>query len=75
MKINDLREKTDKDLDKSLAAEMERVRDLRFKVSQRQLKNLREIRNAKKNIAQILTIKKEKEIKTQPSQEALVGEK
>lgn len=63
MKIKDLREKTEKDLNKMLAAEKERVRDLRFKVSQRQLKNLREAREAKKVIARILTIKKEKELK------------
>lgn len=63
MKIKDLREKTEKDLDKMLATERERVRDLRFKVSQRQLKNLRETRNAKKTIARILTLKKEKALK------------
>lgn len=64
MKIQDLREKTEKDMDKILAAERERVRDLRFKVSQRQLKNLREVRSTKKTIARILTIKKEKEKKS-----------
>jgi large subunit ribosomal protein L29 len=64
MKIKELREKTEKDLQKMLAAEREHVRELRFKVSQRQLKNLREARNAKKTIAQILTLKKEKELKS-----------
>jgi ribosomal protein L29 len=63
MKISDLREKTETELKKMLAAEQEKVRDLRFRVSQRQLKNLREIRKAKKLIARILTIKKEKTTK------------
>lgn len=60
MKIKDIREKTEKDLEKMLAAERERIRDLRFKVSQRQLKNLSEIQGAKKTIARILTVNKEK---------------
>jgi ribosomal protein L29 len=36
------------------------LRDSRFKVSQNQLKNIREIRNIRKKIAQILTILKQK---------------
>lgn len=75
MKIKDLREKRELDLEKMLAAEKERVRDLRFKVSQRQLKNLREAREAKKVIARILTIKREKELKTQPPHKASAGKK
>ena len=61
MKIKELREKSEKELKKLLASSREKLRDLRFKVSQRQLKNIREVRLVKRNIAKILTIIKEKQ--------------
>lgn len=60
MKIKELREKTEKELKKLLLSQREKLRDLRFKVSQKQLKNIREIRSIKRNIAKILTVTREK---------------
>lgn len=56
MKISELREKTDVELARMLAENRNKVRDLRFKVAARQLNDVREIREARKAIAQILTL-------------------
>ena len=58
MKISELREKSDVELDRMLAENRNKVRDLRFKVAARQLNDVREIREARKAIAQILTVKR-----------------
>lgn len=58
MKIKELIEKADTELDKMLAEKRDAVRSLRFKVAARQLGDVREIRDARKTIAQILTIKR-----------------
>jgi len=58
--MKDLRKKEIKDLHKVLATKREQVRDMRFSVSNKQLKNIRDIRKQKKEIAQILTVLKEK---------------
>lgn len=58
MKITELREKQDKELDRLLAENRDKVRALRFKVAARQLADVREIREARKAIAQILTVKR-----------------
>ncbi|NQU83828.1 MAG: 50S ribosomal protein L29 [Parcubacteria group bacterium] len=63
MKTQELREKSENEIKKLLAEKREGLRDLRFKVSQRQLKNIREVRKVKKSIARFLTILKEKESK------------
>lgn len=60
MKIKELREKEKKELEELLIENREKLRDLRFKVVSRQFKNIKEIGKAKKLIAQILTIIKEK---------------
>ena len=60
MDIKDLRKKDKKDLHKMLATKREQVRDMRFSVSNKQLKNIRDIRVQRKQIAKILTILKEK---------------
>ncbi|HPY08481.1 MAG: 50S ribosomal protein L29 [Patescibacteria group bacterium] len=44
------------ELNKLLIASQEKLRDLRFKDSNKQLKNIREIRAVRRLIAQILTI-------------------
>ena len=59
MKIKELREKNSEELKKQLAEKREAVRKLRFEISAKQTKNVREIRNSKKDIAKILTILKE----------------
>ncbi len=55
MEIKDLKTKSVNDLQQLLAQERDKLRDLRFKDSNKQLKNIREIRNTKKFIAGILT--------------------
>ena len=56
MKIKDLRTKSDKELKTLLASEHESLREAGFKVAQKQLKNVRKIRDTKCNIAQIMTL-------------------
>ncbi|MBU1164676.1 50S ribosomal protein L29 [Patescibacteria group bacterium] len=56
MEYKELKKKSVKDLQKFLAENREKLRDLRFKVSQKQVKNIREIRVVKKTIAQILML-------------------
>jgi len=58
MKISEVREKTDTELDRLLADLRDKVRDMRFKVAARQLTDVREIRAARQTIAQILTVKR-----------------
>ncbi|MFW0837621.1 MAG: 50S ribosomal protein L29 [Candidatus Komeilibacteria bacterium] len=60
MESKDLRKKSLKELQQLLATTREKVRELRFSVSNKQLKNIREIRTKKVEIARILTIIKEK---------------
>lgn len=59
MKIKDLREKGIEELKKLLAEKREATRKLRFDIASKQVKNNRDLRNDKKDIARILTIIKE----------------
>ncbi len=63
MKINEIRQKTPIELNKTLKELREKLRDLRFKLTLNKLKNVREIRGMKKDIAKILTILRQKENK------------
>ncbi len=56
MDFKEINKKSEEDLTKLVEDAREKVRELRFKDSNKQLKNVREIRNLKKNIARILTI-------------------
>ncbi|MBN2854253.1 50S ribosomal protein L29 [Patescibacteria group bacterium] len=56
MDFKEITTKNEEELKKLLEDSKEKERELRFKDSNRQLKNVREIRNIKKNIARILTI-------------------
>ena len=58
MKIKELREKSETELDRMLAESRNKIRDMRFKVAARQLTDVREIREARKTVAQILTVKR-----------------
>jgi len=58
--LKELKAKSETELKKILASSREKLRDFRFKVSQNQLKNIREVREIKKKIAKILTLLKEK---------------
>ncbi|PJE69781.1 MAG: 50S ribosomal protein L29 [Candidatus Staskawiczbacteria bacterium CG10_big_fil_rev_8_21_14_0_10_38_10] len=59
MKAKELRQKTKDELNRILQDSRVKLRELRFKLTLNKLKNVREIREIKKNIAKILTILKE----------------
>jgi large subunit ribosomal protein L29 len=56
MKIKELRQKKVADLHKLLKSNREELRSLRFSIGSEQEKNVRKIRDVKKNIAKILTL-------------------
>jgi len=58
MKIIELRRKPKEELKKILQDNREKLRQLRFDLSAGKVKNVREIRHLKKEIAQILTLYK-----------------
>jgi len=55
MEIKELKNKSEAELQKLLAETRDKLRELRFKDANRQLKDVREIRIARKDIAQIMT--------------------
>ena len=59
MKASELRKKDIKELQKLVQDHVKKLSDLRFKFSANQLKNVKEMHNTKKEIAQMLTIIKE----------------
>lgn len=56
MELKELKNKTEKELKQVLNEFRDKLRDLRFKDGNKQLKNVREIREIKKTIARILTL-------------------
>jgi large subunit ribosomal protein L29 len=60
MKLEELKGKTESELKKMIQDWREKLRQLRFDLAAGKVKNVREIRIIKKNIARILTILKEK---------------
>lgn len=56
MKIIELKQKSKTELQKNLTDSREKLRQLRFDLSAGKVKNVREIREIKKDIAKILTI-------------------
>ncbi len=60
MKTKELREKNKIELMKVLSEKRESVRKIRFDIATKQVKNTREIRKEKRDIARILTIINEK---------------
>ena len=56
MKIQELKSFNQSELLKRLAAMREQVRDLRFKIHSKEVKNNHKIKEVKKDIARILTI-------------------
>lgn len=56
MEFKDLKKKEKKELHKILAETRDRIRELRFKDANKQLKNIREIRESKKTVAKIMTL-------------------
>ena len=57
MKLADLKKKSTTDLDKLMAEHRSRLQELSFKLNANQVKNVREVRVVKKEIARILTLK------------------
>jgi len=55
MDSQELKSKNSSELQALLSVEQEKLRELRFKDSNKQLKNVREIRNVKKLIARVFT--------------------
>lgn len=60
MKIEDIRKKTNKELQKLLAEQRDELREVRFKVASRQFKNYKKVNQIKRDIAKVLTVFKEK---------------
>jgi len=59
MKVAEIRKKDKKELEKAVLELTKKLSDLRFKFSSGKLKNVKEIKNSRKEIARILTILKE----------------
>jgi large subunit ribosomal protein L29 len=64
MKIAELRKKTKAELKRLLSENREKLRALRFNLASGKLKNVREIRYLKKDIARILTLSKQHDTNT-----------
>lgn len=60
MKAVDLRKKSKEELQKDLRDLRENLNNLFFKLAANKLKNVREIRNIKRDVARILTVLKSK---------------
>ncbi|HPV70896.1 MAG TPA: 50S ribosomal protein L29 [Candidatus Magasanikbacteria bacterium] len=58
MKATELKQKTKEELEDILKREQEKKRELRFRASSRELKNVKEIDKTKKTIARIKTVLK-----------------
>ncbi len=56
MDFKELKKKKESDLHKILAESRDKLRDLRFKDANKQLKNVREIRVVRETIARVLTL-------------------
>ncbi len=59
MKTKELREMNKNELKKLLAEKQESARKLRFDISSKQVKNHRQYRNTRRDIARILTLLRE----------------
>ena len=60
MKIDKLRSKSKSELKKLIINKRERLMTSRFNLAEGRLKNIREVRQVKKDIARILTLLREK---------------
>ncbi len=56
MKAKELKQKNEKELQRLLQEDREKLRQLKFDLSAGKVKNVREIRKTKKDIARIMTI-------------------
>lgn len=60
MKISELRLKSQKELEKLLLESRERLRQLRFDLAAGKVKNIKKVRETRREIARILTLMKMK---------------
>jgi len=74
MDIKELKNKKVGDLHKFLADSRDKLRELRFKDANKQLKDVREIRGLKKTIAQVLTLLNNKKENSKPETETVSAE-
>ncbi|MBI3120440.1 MAG: 50S ribosomal protein L29 [Candidatus Kerfeldbacteria bacterium] len=66
MTLKELREQSEKDLQKALYEQRRKLQDFHFKMTSQKVGNIRELRGSKRTIAQILTVLREKKnIKTE----------
>ena len=63
MKTKEIRQKSKKEIGQTLQSLREKARQLRFDLSAGKVKNVKELRGVKKDIARILTVLKEQEKK------------
>jgi large subunit ribosomal protein L29 len=56
MKIKELKEKSEKELNKMIDENREKLRKLKFDLSSGKVKNVREIRTIRKDIAKMFTL-------------------
>ncbi|WP_183860056.1 50S ribosomal protein L29 [Pectinatus brassicae] len=63
MKVNDIRDMSDGELNQKLASLKEELFNLRFQLATGQLENPMRIKDIKKTIARIKTIQREQELK------------
>lgn len=62
MKIKEIREKSENELQNMVRSDKEKLKKLRFSLSAKQLKNFNEITEVKRRIAKAKTVLKEKSI-------------
>ena len=60
LKIREIREKSLIELGHEITEQRRHCRDLKFKIAAKQLKNVRQLRTAKKWLAKLLTVQQEK---------------
>ena len=73
MKLEELRKKTEEEILKILQDNREKLRQLRFGLAAGKVKNVREIRKIKKEVARILTLLKRglsREVKVENKEES-----
>ncbi|KKQ94607.1 MAG: coiled-coil [candidate division CPR2 bacterium GW2011_GWC1_39_9] len=70
MKYKEFIAKNDKQLTKDLADALKNLRELRFGIATREVKNTKAIVNVRKDIARILTLRREREIAKVLSEES-----
>ena len=56
MKIRELRQKSEKELQETLVSLRDKLRELRFNLTGGKVKNIKEVHQTKKNIARVLTL-------------------